>query len=96
MFEKLFNLPSAVREHQTAPLAQEREAFLAYLVHELSVRARAAYVQAGNTEQSAASGLAYHNELVNDASGHLRDSLTSSPSFPDDVFVDSLIFTAEA
>src|SRR5258705_6763372 len=31
MFEKLFNLPSAVREHQTAPLAQEREEFLSYL-----------------------------------------------------------------
>ena len=31
IFEKLFNLPSAVREHQTAPLAQEREEFLTYL-----------------------------------------------------------------
>ena len=31
MFEKLFNLPSAVREHQIAPLAQEREEFLSYL-----------------------------------------------------------------
>jgi len=31
IFEKLFNLPSAVREHQTAPLAQEREEFLSYL-----------------------------------------------------------------
>lgn len=30
-FEKLFTLPSAVREHQTAPLAQEREEFLSYL-----------------------------------------------------------------
>jgi site-specific recombinase XerD len=31
MFEKLFNLPTAVREHQTAPLALEREEFLSYL-----------------------------------------------------------------
>ncbi len=31
MFEKLFNLPSTVRQHETAPLAQEREEFLSYL-----------------------------------------------------------------
>jgi len=31
MFEKLFNNPSVLREHQTAPLAEERAAFLSHL-----------------------------------------------------------------
>jgi len=73
----------------------DRDVFLITLIHELTVSARGAYVQAGNASDAAACELRCYNELIHFLSGHLRDALLEAPRTENAVFVDGLIRRAQ-
>ena len=81
-----------VRQHLASTT---RQAFLAGLAHLLTITARNAYPEAGATPQQTTIGLRCHNELLHTILGQLAADLDHTPSYPDDVFLATLIEIAD-
>jgi hypothetical protein len=85
-----------IRDQAIRYLASERrEAFLSVLASELTVSARAGYVEAGETIENVSHWLRCHNEIMHQLTNHLRMLLTLGESTYDDLeFFDVLVRTA--
>jgi hypothetical protein len=76
--------------------SDRREKFLAALAHQLTVSARASYVEAGCDERDAATGMRCHNEILHVVTAQQQADAGLGVGYPDDAFIHSLTSKSEA